>query len=326
MSDLIRPVVAAFLVAWACPASLHAQPAPPAPGASAAPLDEAQRRYTRALELFNEGTYDAALLEFRRAYELAPSWKILYNIGQVNVQLNDYVRALEAFSRYMKEGGADIPAARATEVQAQLERLKGRVASLEITTNVADAEVTIDDLVVGKTPLDKPVMVNVGRRKITVTAVGRMPQTKPVEAAGGDKLQLRFELLAPEPAGATATAAPTAAPTALPPERHIFWPGWVATGVFGVGAAVTGVLSLGATSDHNDKIAQFGVARSELDDSRKKARTLSIATDALLGATLLTGGVSLWLSLRSRPAATSAAPAAVQLRLGVSSVALGGTF
>lgn len=338
MSNHVRPFATVLLAAWVCPALLLAQPTvPPAPGASASAsagaktpaMEEAQRRYTRALELFNEGAHDAALLEFRRAYELAPSWRILFNIGQVNVQLNDYARALDAFSRYLKEGGPEIPPARAAEVQTQLERLKGKVASLEIISSVPDAEVTVDDVVVGKTPLDKPVMINIGRRKVTLAAAGRLPQTKVIEAAGGDKLQLRIDPVSTEVAP-TATATATAAPTATVsvPERHIFWPGWVAVGVLGAGAAVTGVLSLGATSDHNDKLNQFGTPRADLDDSRSKARTLSIATDVLLGAALITGGVSLYLSLRTRPSssASSASPSSLQLRLGASSVGLGGSF
>src|SRR5262245_43270875 len=89
---------------WAAPNGGAAAAAPkkePTP----AEFEEAGRRYNRAIELFNEGSYDASLLEFRRSYELAPSYKILYNIALVNVQLNDYAQALNYFEQYMSEGG-----------------------------------------------------------------------------------------------------------------------------------------------------------------------------------------------------------------------------
>lgn len=331
-----RHGLTAFVLLATLPPVLLAQPSRPAPPASASPAasapassEEAQRRYTRALELFNEGSYDAALLEFRRAYELAPSWRILYNIGQVNVQLNDYARALEAFERYLSEGGAEVPAARGAEVKTQVERLRGRVAQLDITADVPGAEISIDDLPVGKTPLAQPIRVNVGRRKVAVTAAGLIPQSRIVEAAGSDKIKLEFTLRSPE-ASPSSTASPSAsvtgAPTAVAPSRHIFWPGWIATGVLGVGAAVTGILSLSATSDYDSKLDTLGVSRDELDDARKRSRNLSLTTDILTGATILAGGVSLYLSLRTPSAPATTTTSSLGLRVGPSAVSLAGSF
>lgn len=328
---------AAFLLGM-LPVALLAQPSPspaptaPAASASGAPAagatEEAQKRYMRALELFNEGAYEAALLDFRRAYELAPSWKILFNIGQVNVQLNDYAGALNAFERYLAEGGAEVPATRSTEVNAQLERLKGRVAYLEISSNVPGVEVTVDDLAVGKTPMTKPVLVNAGRRRIAASAAGRLPQNRVIEAAGGDRVKIEFEMLSSDAPAPTASASVVMlAPTAAPPSSRIFWPGWVATGVLGAGAAVVGVLSLGATSDHDAKREQFGVTRGELDDAQSKARRMSITADVLLGAALVTGGVSLYLSLRKPAQQQGRAPSpSLGLGLGPGAAVLRGSF
>jgi hypothetical protein len=318
------------------PSLLLAQPTPapsaaPAPSASAAPArasEEAQQRYRRALELFNEGAYDAALLEFRRAYELAPSWRILYNIGQVNVQLNDYAGALNSFERYLGDGGKEVPPERLTEVQEQIGRLKGRVATLQIESDVPGTEITIDDLPVGKAPLAQPVRVNAGRRRISANATGRLPQSRVVEVAGGDTLRVPFEMVSTEaPVSTTSALATGSAPPPPPPGPSIFWPGWIATGALGAGAAVVGVLSLGATSDYNDKRDQFGVTRGQLDDARSKSRTFSITTDVLLGAALITGGVSLYLSLRTPSAQQGKAPASsLGIGLGPGSAMLRGTF
>src|SRR5688500_17904592 len=73
---------------------------------------EARTRYERALQLYNEGASEGALVEFERAYQLAPSYKLLYNIALIRLQLNDYAQALKAFQEYLAEGGTEIPSVR----------------------------------------------------------------------------------------------------------------------------------------------------------------------------------------------------------------------
>ena len=99
----------ALVVALVLPICLQGAPALAQDAAEPAPEASEQRkeveaRYKRALELFNDGSYDAARLELKRAYELAPTYRILYNIALVNVELNDYAGALDAFERYLSEG------------------------------------------------------------------------------------------------------------------------------------------------------------------------------------------------------------------------------
>src|SRR5690349_17758223 len=84
----------------------------PAPATAAPPVDEARSRFQKGVQLFHEGGYEAALAEFRKAYQLAPSYRLLYNIAQVHYELHDYVSALKSFRQYVVEGGTEIPADR----------------------------------------------------------------------------------------------------------------------------------------------------------------------------------------------------------------------
>src|SRR5437660_1118365 len=61
---------------------------------------EASGRFKRALELFEEDNFAAALVELRKAYALTRNYRVLYNIGQVCFQIQDYVCALESFEGY----------------------------------------------------------------------------------------------------------------------------------------------------------------------------------------------------------------------------------
>ena len=118
----------------------HADDAPSAaPAAAAEPSpqeQEARTRVQRGLALFDEGEYRVALVELERAYEILPSYKILYNIGQIHVQLGEYARALTTLRRYLDEGGTEIAKERRDEVEKDIAGLWTRVAKLSITINV----------------------------------------------------------------------------------------------------------------------------------------------------------------------------------------------
>ncbi|HEX7507163.1 MAG TPA: hypothetical protein VF550_10350, partial [Polyangia bacterium] len=68
----------------------RAEPASNASDASA----QARGCFQRGLELFDERDLDGAMVEFRRAYELAKSYRILFNLGQVAADKHDYAAAL----------------------------------------------------------------------------------------------------------------------------------------------------------------------------------------------------------------------------------------
>jgi Tfp pilus assembly protein PilF len=324
-------------------AAVHAQPRPEGAAPSRQELDEAQRRYKRGLELFNEGQYEASMIEFRRAYELAPSYKILFNIAQVNRQINDYARAVEFFERYLREGGSNLAPARVAEVQKELERLRQRVARLEVTSNVAGAEVSVDDLSVGRTPFAQPLLVNAGRRKLVAVAEGRPSVTRVVEVAGAESMRVPLDFAevpdlarapppgvapAPAPVGPRATPAeapPGAGPQAAPGPR-VPWLAWGVTGALAVGAGVTGVLALQAQSHFEEHRETFNTTRAELDDQNDKARRLGIVTDVLIGATAIAAGVSLYLTLSAGPQGGGATAGAVRLRVGPGGAGLAATF
>ncbi len=299
---------------------------------SAASKEEARSRYERGKQLYEEGAFDAALIEFQRAYDLAPSYKILYNIGQVHRQRNDYASALRVFERYLKEGGADIDAKRKAEIDKEIAQLKGRVATLQITTNVPGAEILVDDEPVGKTPLPQGVLVNSGKRKITASKEGRVPVSKIINVAGSDTMKIALDLVessgggGPAPTPTTPSSSPpassgapttTGAPTSPAPEKPpVPWLAWTITGALGVGAAVTGILALGASNDLKDKRSQPDANRKDLDDGSNRTKTLALVSDLLLVGTVVAGGVSIYLTV-SEPSRESSARFKGPVRLGV---------
>ncbi len=58
--------------------------------------DEARTQFEQGLALYNDYKFEQAAIAFGRAYELKPTYKLLYNLGQVENELSHYAAALEA--------------------------------------------------------------------------------------------------------------------------------------------------------------------------------------------------------------------------------------
>jgi hypothetical protein len=271
-------------------------------GSAHADTDDARGHFTRAVELFKEGDFRAALIEFQRAYDAAPNYKVLYNLGQTNLELQDYAGALKAFRGYLDGGGRDIAAARRTQVEAELKRLESRVARVEIAVNVEGADITIDDVSVGRSPLSAPVLVGAGRRKIAGTKAGLSSASRVIDVAGGDKPKVSLELVEQQSApqivvqtsgsdGATVlTPQPTNTPlvavhTSSGPSTW-FYVGLATTGALAAATGILGGLALGAKSTFDSRVAQLGVTSSSVESARDDVKNFALATDITLGVTV----------------------------------------
>jgi hypothetical protein len=347
MRTLPRILTLAAALALAVPAVPTLSPSPAMAAPTKAQQKEAATRFKKGLELFKDGDYRAALIEFRRANELAPNYNVLYNIGQVYFQLQDYPNALQTLEKYLVEGGSAVPAPRRAEVQRDIDKLKSRVANLEIVVTIPDADITVDDLSVGKSPLAKPLMVSAGRHKVTVSKPGFTASTKVIDIASGDSLKLPLDpveqksapvVVAP-PAATGEPLAPTAPPPSEPPppppSKPVPVAGIVVTSVLTVGAVVTGVLALGAKSSLQDEVKSPTATRDSLDSAKSKVTGLALATDILTGSAVIALGVTLYVGLSgpskkdaAPPASTSSSSSLPKVRVGVGpgSVALMGTF
>ncbi len=318
---------------------------------AADPEREARERYDNAVKLYEEGAYDAALVELNRAAELRPSYKLYYNIGQVRYAMHDYAAAIDAYRRYLDQGGDKIPSSRREQVQKELNELAQRVAKLTIDIDVPGAEILIDDAPVGTSPLAGPLIVNSGIRLVTVRHPDYLPQTRRITLAGNVQDKVSFTLVghgAPagqEAASANATtstspmapvsssgpppfavegslgskSSPQADATRHHPSSTAVWVGWATTGALAVGATVTGVVTLSKNSKLADDRGRLEVSDAQIEDQASHVRTLAIVTDVLTAGAVVAGGVSLWLTLDhlSGKKASAASASARSFRVGV---------
>src|SRR5436190_16322961 len=89
--------------------------------------EEGRQHFQRGVQFYKEGDFRGALIEFKRAYEIAPNYKVLYNLGQTSLELQDYAAALTAFKRYVDEGAREVPKDRKQQVESEIKKLEGRV-------------------------------------------------------------------------------------------------------------------------------------------------------------------------------------------------------
>ena len=85
---------------------------------------KAAARFQRAVELYREGSYEGALAEFRKAYQISPAYRVIYNIAQSQYAMHDFVGAYKSLVGYMTEGSGEIPADRRIQVDEMFAKLR----------------------------------------------------------------------------------------------------------------------------------------------------------------------------------------------------------
>ncbi len=99
-------------------------------------------------------------------------------------------QALLAFRSALSAGGLD-PDEKA-DAERQSIALRRKFGEVEVLCNIADAQVTIDGRLVGKTPLGRPVLVTPGRHTLVISREGYRTITRTFDLAGNGRLLLRF--------------------------------------------------------------------------------------------------------------------------------------
>ena len=310
------------------------------PVAASGRTNEAAEHFRRGVTLYKDGDYEAALIEFRRAQDLSPNFRILYDIGQASYQLQRYADALNAFESYLAQGGAQVPHPRQSAVEADLKVLHTRVGRVDVSVSADGAEVRVDEQVVGTSPLSGPVLVSIGHRKVTVTKAGFPALEKFVDVAAGDRTRIVFDFPTPEapppvvvqiptPAPppetrAGAPASPHPLPPPVPPSSSgaLVWVPWTVTGLLAAGTAVTGVLALNAKTTLDNELDTYSAGSNGIEQARSRARAYAIASDACLGGAAVALGVALYVTIAHGTGHRERTDANVKVGLGLGGIQL----
>jgi PEGA domain len=152
-------------------------PAPFAVPENQAPLAEtlkgdAKAEYDAARILFGAGDFAGALVKFEQALEHSRDLRLLWNMAVCEKNLRHYVRVRRLLERYRRDGGDRLTATQKSDVASVLHTVETLVSEVQLSVEPDGAEVFLDDVSEGVTPLAEPLLVDLGTRKIRISKPG----------------------------------------------------------------------------------------------------------------------------------------------------------
>ena len=244
--------------------------------------EEAKKAFGRGAALYKENRFAEAGDEFRKAYQLRPSWKILFNIGQCSAAAKEYGLALEAFESYLSQGGDEVPKEKRMDVIEEMRILREMVGYLTVV-GPDGASVVVDGRVRGTLPLPGPVPIGTGvNHDLEIRDDNAVLVQRTIRVNSGKTLNMDTnETENPSPVPPTSPTeqvvadvdehAPEEAVITEDRTKPLRIAGWATAGL-GVGAlaamAVTGVKTYSINQDknpkENDKLYNYQLATNIL--------------------------------------------------------------
>jgi hypothetical protein len=253
----------------------YAQEMPDASQTTAAEK-EARNAFHQGTAHFRNEEYDQAAAAFRRSYQLNPAWKILYNIAPSEAAAKNYGLSLEAFEKFLTEGGDEISESRQQEVIDEIEKLKTKVGVLKIEAP-PNCQVLIDGKVRGQTPVIQKIRVAVAREHSVIVQQGDEILLEQNVTLGSGELRTLSVKNGPTENGVIAKSEPGQFNTAATDLK---------------GPRMNRTTSLAGIDDASTAPAKHG------NDHRRKSRSVKLnsilawGVIGLGGATILAGGVT----------------------------------
>jgi hypothetical protein len=153
------------------------------PLAQSLPAD-AKRDYDTGKLLFEDGDFATALLKYQAAYDSTHDARLLWDVAVCEKSLRHYARALATLSKYLADGGELLTAGDRKDAQDLSRAITPFTSAQTIHVAQDGAEVSIDNRVVGASPLPGPIVLDIGTRHVRVRKDGFRIWDTPVPVGG----------------------------------------------------------------------------------------------------------------------------------------------
>jgi len=228
MRDLSRLWQTAFVLSLAVPTF----------GAYADPTSDQRAKELAAegTDLFANGDAKGAEAKLEQAWALKKTADIAGNLGSVELELKEYDRAANHLAYCDRHLPVSTPAEERDRLRTQLGDAKKHVGALVLDVQPDGVEIDVDGENAGRAPLEGPVFVNPGARKVVAKRDGLIAKELTLTVQAQQELTQKLVL----------------DPVALAPgKRRSPVPGAVLLGLGGVGIAVGAtLLGLTVSKDH----------------------------------------------------------------------------
>ena len=144
---------------------------------------ELRNEYAAGKILYEDHDYATALVKFQDIYDKSKDARLLWNLAACLKNLRHYARALDALRQYLVAAEKLSPQEQ-QDARDVIGAIEPFTTSVTFRVNEPDAELSLDDDVVGTTPVLRPVVVDIGTRRVRVKKEGFRTVDKDVPIGG----------------------------------------------------------------------------------------------------------------------------------------------
>jgi hypothetical protein len=222
-----------------------------APDARAGEADEALDHFEKGVTLYNEGSWEPALDEFRASHALQPHWKIRINIANCLIKLKRHGEAMTEIVLTKEEGGQDMDGKLRDQVDKIIESLSAKVARIRLDAAIGGkTALYVDGKIVPSATKDGLVYVDPGTHEVLVThGKNKIAMTMIDLKQAGDEVAIDI-------AGKIHDATPAASAGPVPLSKR--WALWTGIATLAAGAAFMGAFGglYVEVGDYNDDLEE----------------------------------------------------------------------
>ncbi len=303
-------------------------PSPPPPAAD--PAKEASAKYEEGVKAQKAGQHDKAREALSASFKLKETPETALVLAKSEMALSKPRDAAEHLGWYLRAAQSAKP-----EDKQAAEKLfaeaKTKVGSLVINVDADGAEVLVDNVVVGVTPLKAPIFLDAGSRNIEARKEGATAINKPMDIAAGSEGTLDLSLKKVEPLPPPPPPPLPPPPPPAGPNRTILLAGLGVTGglaLVSLGTAIGSKVVDSSSYDtwkSNQCVRANALCVSDFNDSQSLKATLgNAAIGTLIGAVVVGGGTAAYYFLgRTAPPPTEPS---VSFTVTPSGVLVNGSF
>jgi hypothetical protein len=250
--------------------------------------DKARQLYVEGLSALEKSQWAEAHASFLAAWRINPQYQIASNLGVSEVKLGKYREAAEHLTYYLREA----PAKKVKErerAKVLLDEALAKVATIKLTVTPTGADILVNGVVVGRSPLLDPLFVAPGSCVLEARFEGYDSGKRPLSVVAGAAQDVSIDLHRPN-----VVTKPYVAPDSDGPDPRILIAGGVTAGVaVGAGVVLT-ILANGKAANASEKLTSL---ESQGGDKACLVESFASACDDLHGlrqnaATF--GNVAVW--------------------------------
>jgi hypothetical protein len=215
-------------------------------------------------ELFDKGNvfykqsrWAEAEVQFQKAWDVRRGFDIAANLGDCELQIGQVREAAEHLAYAIREFPLSGKTALRERLQKRFAEAREQVGILKVSADAEGAELVIDGLVVGRSPLSSEVFVDPGVHAVEARLTGYEEARASLEVPKGSSKEVRLVLEKkiappPPPLPSSTIGAPIAPPPPGGPSKPILISGGATAGVGVVAGVIFTVLANGKAKSARD--------------------------------------------------------------------------